>query len=58
MSLDSEDAEFVLYQSTSDVWNISNGHLNIFPKLTVDLTGYSEDRLRVGEIDLGTAYAN
>lgn len=54
MPLDTEDAEFVLYHQYHDVWNVSNGNLYIFPKLLTSLTDFGEERLRNGEIDLGT----
>lgn len=54
MSLDTEDAEFVLYQSYPDIWNVSNGNLYVFPKLLTDIADFTEDRLRSGEIDLGS----
>lgn len=55
MPLDTEDAEFVLYQNYSEVWNVSNGNLHIFPKLLTDFTDFSVERLRGGELDLGTS---
>lgn len=56
MPLDTDDAEFVLYHRYPTTWNVSNGMLHIFPKLITTLPEFSEDRLRAGEIDLGTEY--
>lgn len=45
-----QDAEFVLYQSYSSVWNVSYGNLHIYPKLLhhVPELGFSESDIRSG----------
>ncbi|XP_031637248.1 gram-negative bacteria-binding protein 1-like isoform X2 [Contarinia nasturtii] len=50
MPLEIEDAEFVIYHSYSSVWNVSQGSLNIFPKLLyrIQESGFSEADIRTG----------
>lgn len=56
MPLDSEDAEFVSYQSLPTICSVRDGYFNIFPKLLSDIPGFSTDSIRTGTLDFGARY--
>lgn len=41
------------YQNSSEICYVKDGILTIGPKLLLDMSGFSEDRLRTGELNLG-----
>lgn len=49
-----QDAEFVVYQNYSSVWNVTRGYLNIFPTLIQETpeSGISQHQIRNGRINI------
>lgn len=47
---DSEDVEFVVYENYNNVWNMSNGNLNIYPQLLTESASY--DDVQSGSFDI------
>lgn len=54
---ETEDTEFNVYEDYNEVWNVSNGHLNIYPKLTEELPIFAlshEEGIESGSYDIPT----
>lgn len=49
MPSDSEDVEFVVYENYANVWNASNGNLNIYPQL---LSDFRNGGIQSGSFDI------
>lgn len=54
MPSDSEDVEFVVYENYYNVWNVSNGNLNIYPQLLSESPNWSSDGIETGSFDISS----